>query len=189
MSPSVHPSRRTRADEERFRDVFDANLNGVRRYAARVVAPSDIDDVVADTFLVAWRRLHDMPPRPRAWLLAVARRSAANRRRGTERQQAVADRVATTLAPATDDGEPGRTSIMEAFAQLAPSDQETLALVSWEDLNAREAAEVVGCSHATFRVRLHRARKRLEDRIDAGELLVEPARAVLAAPTPNQEHS
>jgi RNA polymerase sigma-70 factor, ECF subfamily len=44
---------------------------------------------------------------------------------------------------------------------LSESDREILRLVTWEGLDAAAAASVIGCSPATFRVRLHRARRRL----------------------------
>ena len=55
----------------------------------------------------------------------------------------------------------GTASLVQAFNALEERDREALALVAWDGLAAREAAIVVGCSSATFSVRLHRARKRL----------------------------
>jgi RNA polymerase sigma-70 factor, ECF subfamily len=54
-------------------------------FARRRVAPSDAEDVVAETFLVAWRRLESLPIEPLPWLLGIARKVIATRRRGNTR--------------------------------------------------------------------------------------------------------
>jgi RNA polymerase sigma-70 factor (ECF subfamily) len=59
-----------------------------------------------------------------------------------------------------------RAAALRALATLSDADRETLTLVAWQGLPPREAARVVGCSQATFWVRLHRARRRLERAID-----------------------
>lgn len=62
-------------DAARFRTLFDATIGAVRRYVHhRGVTGGRADDVVAETFLVAWRRLDEVPDDdPVPWLLAVAR--------------------------------------------------------------------------------------------------------------------
>jgi Sigma-70 region 2 len=68
-------------DDERFAQVFDAHFRAVSAYALRRTTPAEAEDVVAETFLVAWRRLDELPEDPKAWLLGVARRILANQRR------------------------------------------------------------------------------------------------------------
>jgi hypothetical protein len=55
-----------------------------------------------------------------------------------------------------------RLSVLTALAALPEADRELLTLVAWHGLKPNEAARVVGCSTATYFVRLHRARRRLE---------------------------
>ncbi|GAB3989943.1 hypothetical protein GCM10029978_116500 [Actinoallomurus acanthiterrae] len=55
-----------------------------------------------------------------------------------------------------------RSQILAALAALSDDDREVLTLIAWHGLTPREAASVVGCSAATYSVRLHRARRRLE---------------------------
>jgi RNA polymerase sigma-70 factor (ECF subfamily) len=64
--------------------------------------------------------------------------------------------------------------VLEALRRLKPIDQEVLMLIAWEDLSAAEAAEVLGCSEGAFRVRLHRARTRMERKlaVERGEAAV-----------------
>lgn len=65
----------------------------VVRYARRRVLDADVDEVVAETFLVAWRRIDDVPAYPLPWLLGVARGVSANSRRAARRRDALADRL------------------------------------------------------------------------------------------------
>ena len=135
----------------------------IRRTADRAAA----EEAVSETFLIAWRRLDDMPEEALPWLLGVARRVLANQRRAAGRRtpdgpmvplEAVAD-----LDPraAVADRVADRDAFAAAFAALSPGDREVLALVSWDGLSPAEAAKVLDCSPATFYLRLHRARRRL----------------------------
>ena len=122
--------------------------------------------MAAETFLIAWRRLDDVPPHEAAlpWLLVTARRVLANRRRAAGRATTMplleADVNGTAgLDPA--DAVAERASLATAFRRLDEADRETLALIAWDGLAPREAAVVAGCSAATFAVRAHRAKRRL----------------------------
>ena len=146
---------------ERFEQIYDAHYAAVRAYALRRAPRAEADDVVAETFTVAWRRLADVPDEPRPWLYEVARRVLANRRRGDERRAALAERLrqAPTI---TAVGPVDLTALATAFAALPEHEREALALVAWEGLSTRDAARAAGCSDVAMRVRLHRARRRLE---------------------------
>jgi DNA-directed RNA polymerase specialized sigma24 family protein len=52
--------------------------------------------------------------------------------------------------------------VRRALGELSERDREALLLIAWEGLDPARAAQVAGCSRATFAVRLHRARKRLD---------------------------
>ena len=70
---------------ERFESLFREHHAAVRGYALRRGPPDMAPDVVAETFLVAWRRLDDVPADPLPWLYGVARRGLANARRSADR--------------------------------------------------------------------------------------------------------
>lgn len=59
-----------------------------------------------------------------------------------------------------------RQTLVRALGALSDHDREALLMIAWDGLTAAQAAEVMGCSTATFNVRLHRARKRLETAAD-----------------------
>lgn len=151
---------------EKLEALFDAHRLDIASYCYwRSASASDAEDAVAEVFLVAWRRLDDIPvgDAGRAWLYATARRVLANQRRSGRRRRALHDRL--TREPGTPLPEIGRTSahdvaVYEALSRLAERDREVLLLVEWEGLDTAELAQVLGCGLATARGRLHRARRR-----------------------------
>ena len=122
--------------EHRFGVLFDTHRRLVLGYALRRVdEPADAADVVAETFLVAWRRLGDVPEgeAARGWLLGVARRVLANHRRGERRRDGLADRLARELVAVPVERD-GREVVWRALAQLSDEDRELLLLAGWEGL-------------------------------------------------------
>ena len=149
----------------RFRTLYEAHYGSVLAYALRRVDRAVAEDVVADTFLTAWRRVGELPEDPLPWLLGVARRVLANHRRGVGRQDAATGRLAILHRqheedPAEDVAD--RAEVVSAFRRLPQRDREVLALIAWEGLSADRAAAALGCSIGAFWVRLHRARSRLD---------------------------
>jgi RNA polymerase sigma-70 factor (ECF subfamily) len=132
----------------------------VLAFCRRRVASDVADDVTAETFLVVWRRLPDVPRSPRGWLLGIARLTLANQRRGARRRDALIARIGSERHAGWDAGEP--PPVIEALSRLSDHDQEALLLSAWDGLNSKEAAQVLGCTPAAFRLRLHRARRRFE---------------------------
>ena len=161
----------TRAD--RFEGLFREHYPLVRAYALRRAAPDAAQDVVADTFLVAWRRLDDVPVDPLPWLYATARKVLSNQRRTASRSAALAERIAAAGPAASPVDAAERVADAEllrhALARLSERSREALMLVGWEGLSGARAARAAGCSAAAFAVRLHRARAKLADELAALE--------------------
>ena len=168
---------------ERFERLYDACYGPVLGYVRRRTdSIDDARDVVSETFVTAWRRLDEVPDgdRGRLWLFGTARRLLANHHRGRRRFQRLTERL--QREPAGGDGrvEVGVDSgeavlIASAFGRLSESDQEVLVLAGWEQLDAGQIAEVLGCARANVRLRLHRARKRFAAAL--AEQGLEPATA------------
>ncbi|MFD6177019.1 MULTISPECIES: RNA polymerase sigma factor [unclassified Isoptericola] len=136
----------------------------VTRFVARRVEASLVDDVVSETFLVAWRRLPDVPEDPKPWLLGVARNVLATHLRTHGRWRALGVRLEREPAAGkegTDDLAAERADLRRAWEMLTDADREVIALVAWDGLTAVEGARVLGIRPSTFSVRLTRARKRL----------------------------
>ncbi|TCC66422.1 RNA polymerase sigma factor [Kribbella pittospori] len=167
-SPPAPVALRAVPDHElRFRELFDDNFRRLLGYALRRVnSPEDAADIVAETMLVAWRRMDEVPPddAARLYLFGVARRVLANHRRGELRRDRLAERLRLELAEVT----PDLTSLSESteairagLEKLSDSDRELIMLTGWDGLDPREAAVVLGVPARTVRTRLHRARSRL----------------------------
>jgi RNA polymerase sigma-70 factor (ECF subfamily) len=165
---------------ERLTALWREHHAAVLRYASRRTDAEAAQDVVSDTFLVAWRRLPEVPDDPaqaRPWLYAVARRVLANSDRSRRRTQ----RLSTQLSRAGVDAEgvpdpaegvTERALVRQALGLLAERDAEALRLVCWEDLDLAGAALAMGCSRTAMAVRLHRARRRMATALrlaDGGE--------------------
>ena len=156
---------------ERFDAIFRAHYAAVRRYAHhRSIIGGDADDLVNETFLVAWRRLDDVPPDALPWLLAVAANVHRNQARGRRRHRALLDRMPRPepVAPPTEPVA-AVSRIKDALARLSPSDREILVLVAWDGLAPHQAAVVLGTTAGTARLRLHRARRRFAGLLDADD--------------------
>jgi RNA polymerase sigma-70 factor (ECF subfamily) len=157
------------SDRAAFESIFRAHVGAVHAYALRRSDAAIADEVVADTFLVCWRRFDRVPDDALPWLYAVARRCLANRLRSGRREQARTAPAAATAADPTADTYEQRArvrDVLAALAELPPKEREALQLCAWEGLSPADAAGVVGCTAAAFRVRLHRARRRLTAALD-----------------------
>jgi RNA polymerase sigma-70 factor (ECF subfamily) len=163
-----------REDPRRFEALFHRHADAVRAYALRRSDPDTAQEVVAETFAVAWRRRAAVPDPALPWLLGVARRVLSNERRSRGRAAALEVRLVREPASSADDpaGEvDARLSAQAALEGLERDEREVLELLAWEGLSVAQAAEVLGCSRASVTVRVGRARRRLY------RLLDEPAPA------------
>jgi RNA polymerase sigma-70 factor, ECF subfamily len=158
---------------ERFEVLFRDSYPLVRAYALRRAAADAAQDVVAETFLVAWRRLEDVPGDSLPWLYGTARRVLANQRRSAGRSAALAERLAHARGPAAvrdlGDAVADAELLRLAVERLSDRSREALMLVAWEGLSGARAARAADCSKAAFAVRLHRARAQLAAELAALE--------------------
>lgn len=180
--------------ETRFRAVFGLAYAPLCRYARhRGLTGPDMEDLVAQTLEIAWRRIDEVPEaEPLPWLYAVAHNLWRNQTRRDRRRRALLARFRTSMpvaagedpagsggsAGAGGSGGPGGAELAggpggglgpgvlrAALASLSESDQEALRLVAWDGLTPAQVAVVLGCSPAAARTRLHRARGRLAARL------------------------
>lgn len=169
---------------ETLQRLHDAHAASVRAYVLRRSNAQTADDVCAEVWVIAWRRLLDIPEDALPWLLGVARRVLANERRRQRRFSALRERL---WAARGDDVVgppplPGDPLLGAALRRMKPADVEVLLLVAWEDLAPERAAAVLGVRRGTFAVRLHRAKARLAAALDqetrAGDALVQGASSI-----------
>ncbi|PZF84238.1 RNA polymerase sigma factor [Jiangella anatolica] len=162
----------TSAPAAAFTALYDTAYADLLRFAQRRVDPAYAEDVVAEAFLVAWRRLDALPPRAddaRAWLFGIARHVILNAHRSARRQQALAVRLAdppAAVAGADDDLLAQQIDLSRAWRRLPDTHQEALALAVLDGLDAPRAAAVLGITPVAFRLRLSRARRALRRALD-----------------------
>ena len=155
---------------DRFETVATLVTEPVRRFLARRTDPETADDVLAETLLVCWRRLDDVPEGDEAlpWTYAVARNALANAERGARRQRRLAYRITVVDPPAEADPVPDDTGdrVTEALARLRPEEAELLRLWAWEQLGPAEIATVLDLTPNAVSIRLHRARGKLREMLE-----------------------
>jgi RNA polymerase sigma-70 factor (ECF subfamily) len=159
---------------ERFAELYRAHYPSIHAYCRRRTDPGHVDDAVAETFLVAWRRIDDVPDGREAlmWLYRVAHRVVGHQWRSSTRWSRLGRRVGGQRTPeapgpaehAVHDDECRR--VLEAIDQLKPADSELLLLVAWEQLSTTDLAVVLDVTPNTASQRLSRARKQLASRFD-----------------------
>ncbi|MDH2429395.1 sigma-70 family RNA polymerase sigma factor [Sphaerisporangium sp. TRM90804] len=158
---------------ERFTDLYDRHYRSVLGYALLRAEHGVAEDVASEAFLIAWRRLDEVPDPPLPWLLGVARNLLAKQRDSRHRGKALVDRIAALTTPRDQvdwdvaDHVVDREHALAALARLPERDVEAMALATWHGLPPDQAAAVMGCSTRTYNVRLHRARRRLEKALRA----------------------
>jgi RNA polymerase sigma-70 factor (ECF subfamily) len=137
---------------EDFCAVYRECYPRVLAYAASHAGARLAEDITSETFTIAWRKLDQMPANALPWLLGIARNLVRAARRQTWHDE---------LTDVAADDDYAVIELRAALATLSEADQEVLTLIAWHGLGAAEAALVLGCTTATFFVRLHRARRRL----------------------------
>jgi RNA polymerase sigma-70 factor (ECF subfamily) len=156
-------------DDDGFEAIYWCCAPALLRYLRRRLPHADAEDVAAETFVVVWRRLGEVPSDPLPWVIGVARNQLRNAARGEQRRSVLVERIRTTtggprVLPEHISG--GPSDVVAALAALSTADRELLLLVGWDELDAAQSAAVLGCSRGAFRVRLHRARKRLAEQLE-----------------------
>jgi GDPmannose 4,6-dehydratase len=149
----------------RFEVFYSAHHAPIAAYVRRRVVEHDVEDVIAQVFLIAWRRLAQIPPPPedRLWLFGVARRMVADHRRSTMRRRRLSERLAEEArgsAGSVGAAEFTQPRVDRALRALRPGEREVLRLVLWEGASHTEAAALFGCTPNAAELRYRRARSR-----------------------------
>ena len=153
----------------RFAKLVTKHRQALLRYGLRRLPDNSlVDDLVAETFIVAWRKLDQIPSSDEElfWLYGIAGRIVSNIRRSEFRQLRLQGRLSlerdpvcdtSTLSPVDLEG------LIHALGELSSSEREILQLTYWEKLSYREISLTLGCSENAVGVRLTRARQSLRE--------------------------
>jgi RNA polymerase sigma-70 factor, ECF subfamily len=150
-------------DRDAFAGAVRLAAPAVERFVRAAVDPADLDDVVQDTFVRAWGSLHRfrVESTGMTWLLAIARRAAADAVRRTVRRRELQQRVESLRPGETVAPDTGRADLDDLVARLSPDRREAFVLTQVVGLAYDEAAAVCGVPIGTIRSRVARARAEL----------------------------
>ena len=160
-------------EHSEFEALFLHTRAPLLAYLSRRARSDVAADLLAEVYLVAWRRRADLPPgeERRLWLYGVARRLLAEHYRLADKR-ADAEEEANGHMPDLENQDDRRgAAVRRALESLNDIDRELVTLTTWERLSITDASRVVGITAGTARVRLHRARARLARHPDLQELL------------------
>ena len=174
--------------EGRFRTLYAAMYPDLLRFVQRRAGADHAEDLVAETFLVVWRRFEDVPNDTgdsRAWIFGICRNIMLNGRRGDQRRNALGVRLAASVPVSSADIDLAeqRVDLARAWRQLSENHQEALGLAVFEDLSGPQAAAVLGISPVAYRIRLTRARRALRLLLDHLPVSTVVPRTAVAQPS------
>ena len=151
----------------RFEALVRELIEPLRRFLARRTDPATAEDALAETLLVLWRRVDDVPQAALPWAYGVARHCLANAERGQRRQRRTAARLAVVDPPTEAAPEPGSRddALHQALLALRREQADLLRLSAWEQLTPAEIATVLDVTPNAVSIRLHRAREKLREEL------------------------
>lgn len=173
---------------DRFEELFRVTAPRLRNYVARHAEHHVVDDVMSETYTIAWRKLSKVPADPLPWLIVTARNCLRHEWRSRQRSDdlwrtAVREHWRTPPPTTPEDRLLRREEALEAFDSLSPLAREALLLTAWDGLKPAEAARVAGCSTRAFTVQLSRARAAFDQAIHQTSTAIPPLPTVLYRPT------
>jgi RNA polymerase sigma-70 factor (ECF subfamily) len=156
--------------DELFRRLFDAHFDDLWRFARRrCPSAADADDIIAQVFAVAWRRRDELPGTGvRLWLFGVARHVLANHRRSDQRRGQLQLRLIDHHRAGHDNQEARgllREELGAALTSLNDDDRDVVLMRCWDGLAINDIAVLLDCTPNAVSVRLHKARRKLIDRL------------------------
>jgi RNA polymerase sigma-70 factor (ECF subfamily) len=164
-------------DPARFERIYDRHAHDIHRFAARRLGVGAAEDITADTFLIAFRTRsrYDLGrPSARPWLYGIASNLIGRQHRSEGRALRAWARVAThppaeswvDRADARVSAQTAQQPLAAALAELSSGDRNVLLLIAWADLSYQEVAEALAVPIGTVRSRLHRARRKVRQRLN-----------------------
>jgi RNA polymerase sigma-70 factor, ECF subfamily len=157
-------------DHEQFQRSFADTFEELQLFVLRRAPNVDCEAVVSDAFVVAWTKWPTRPKRAeeiRPWLFGITRNTMRNAARRETQRPERESHLAIKESRGIECGNASELSVLTFLAQLRARDREILELVAWEQLTTRDLAIALDISETAARVRLHRARRKLESLISS----------------------
>jgi RNA polymerase sigma factor (sigma-70 family) len=158
----------------RLRLAFERHSSSILGYSIRRTrSAQDAADVLAETMVVAWRRVEEMPEEPETilWLYGIARNVQLNLARGELRRNRLSMKMSHLLdevvPPADEIQLENATDVRRALESLSENEREVLVLTAVEGLSPSEIASLLDMNASTVRTHLHRARESMRALLDS----------------------
>jgi len=179
------PGRARASDiDARFSRLFLNYYDDVLGYCIRRTDRSEAEDVAAEVYATAWRRIDDLDwDTARPWLFGIARGVLSNQRRSVSRRLRLSQRIGSLAERSVDAPEvvvirrEQDQQVMDTLAEMRNGDREVLMLAVWEELTAPEIATVLDISVSAAEQRLHRAKQRFATALERFPAQVSPRAA------------
>lgn len=165
----------SREPQARFEALVHLVAEPLHKYLLRRTDANTADDVLADTLLVLWRRIDEVPmptgQQPLSpddvlpWCYGVARGCLANAQRASRRRARLKERLARMPQPLPADSV-DHSGLYQALNTLCARDREIVLLWAWEELAPRQIGQVIGLTSNAVSIRLHRAKKKLAAQLE-----------------------
>lgn len=151
--------------ERRFRAVADEATPAIGAYLKRRIYPlsgTDVDDLVEEVLIIAWRRLDDIPAGSEVpWLIGVARNVLRNAHRKFRRGEITISRIAPVHHDSSaEDNVIADETVRHALESLSDDDRDIVLLHAWDGRSADEIGVILGITTNAAAVRLSRAQAR-----------------------------
>lgn len=155
----------TSARERRFRSIVAESTPVIGAYLQRRIYPltyGDVDDLVEETLIIAWRRLDDIPLDAEIpWMVGVARNVLRNAQRKVRRGDAATARMSAQVSsPSAEDEVIADDAVRTALERLSHDDRDIILLHAWDGLSTSDIGQIYNVSANAAAVRLSRAQER-----------------------------
>jgi RNA polymerase sigma-70 factor (ECF subfamily) len=163
-------SRAQSGDSKSFEVLFDRYYDMIHAFAYRVcLVETEADDIAQETFIRAAKGISTYRGTAsfKNWLYRIAHNAFVDWRRENARQRDKQDQFAAELESRSQARVPDYADVHSALKQLSPDLREAVALVYFEEMNHREAADALSCAETTISWRIFRAKRLLKTLLES----------------------
>lgn len=155
--------------QKAFESLYATHRLEILAYCTRRLGADEAADACSETFLVAWRRIADVPEPPKTlpYLYGIAAKVVPNHFRAMHRRSRLEAILGGLGVPPPPDPsvlviqDSRNQEVAAAVRRLKPKDREIVMLYTWEELSRETIAEMMGTTRAAIDQRIHRSYRRL----------------------------